>query len=164
MIIWSKSIALIAQYLLTYSFCQYYCYKISSGSPEPAVKDAPAPPLQPLYTIEQIELVRRLKNSGMTKEQLIMAYDSFDRLEQDLGHVYTVPVTFAQQMPQLAMQPLMAQMMGQNTMGAQALAAFTAAQETLAQQLQVCWVKMLKGRKLYHHVSYLLHLHSKSNN
>ena len=93
-------------------------------------------PNQPLFTIEQIELIRRIKNSGITKEQLIMAYDSFDRVEQELGHVYTVPVTFNQQIPQLALQPMMARLMGQNAMGAQAMAAFQVAQETLAQQMQ----------------------------
>ena len=91
----------------------------------------------------------------MTKEQMIMAYDSFDRLEQELGHVYTLPVTFTQQMPHLALQPLLAQLMDQNAMetkamGAQAMesqaiAAFTAAQKSMAQQLQVSsFIHMIK--------------------
>lgn len=38
-----------------------------------------------LFTIEQIELIRRLRNSGITKEQVSMAFDQMDRLEVELG-------------------------------------------------------------------------------
>lgn len=47
----------------------------------------------PLFTIEQIELIRRLRNSGITKEQIIQAFDSLERLDRELGPVYNVPVT-----------------------------------------------------------------------
>jgi hypothetical protein len=47
----------------------------------------------PLFTVEQIELIRRLRNSGVTKEQLVQAWDTLGRLDRDLGPVYTVPVT-----------------------------------------------------------------------
>ncbi|XP_054707708.1 homeobox-containing protein 1-like [Uloborus diversus] len=38
-----------------------------------------------LFTIEQIELIRRLRNSGITKEQVAMAFDQMDRLDAELG-------------------------------------------------------------------------------
>ncbi|XP_015911265.1 homeobox-containing protein 1 isoform X2 [Parasteatoda tepidariorum] len=38
-----------------------------------------------LFTIEQIELIRRLRNSGITKEQVSMAFDQMDRLDVELG-------------------------------------------------------------------------------
>lgn len=38
-----------------------------------------------LFTIEQIELIRRLRNSGITKEQVAMAFDQMDRLDIELG-------------------------------------------------------------------------------
>ncbi len=47
----------------------------------------------PLFTIEQIELIRRLRNSGLTKEQLVQAYDAMERLERELGPVYSLPVS-----------------------------------------------------------------------
>ena len=50
----------------------------------------------PMYTIEQIELIRRLRNSGISKEQLIQAFDSLDRLDRELGPVYTIPLSMSQ--------------------------------------------------------------------
>ena len=47
----------------------------------------------PLFTIEQIELIRRLRNSGITKEQIVQAFESLERLDRELGPVYSVPVT-----------------------------------------------------------------------
>ena len=47
----------------------------------------------PLFTVEQIELIRRLRNSGVSKEQLVQAWDALERLDRELGPVYTVPVT-----------------------------------------------------------------------
>lgn len=38
-----------------------------------------------LFTIEQIELIRRLRNSGITKEQVVMAFDQMDRLDAEFG-------------------------------------------------------------------------------
>ncbi|XP_074642988.1 homeobox-containing protein 1-like [Tubulanus polymorphus] len=46
-----------------------------------------------LFTIEQIELLRRLRNSGITKEQIIQAFDSLSRLDRELGQTYNVPIT-----------------------------------------------------------------------
>jgi hypothetical protein len=43
------------------------------------------------FSIEQWELIRRLRNSGLTKEQLANAYDDLDKIEQDLGPLYTIP-------------------------------------------------------------------------
>ena len=48
-----------------------------------------------MFSIEQWELVRRLKNSGLTKEQLFQAYDDLDRIEADLGQLYNVPTSNA---------------------------------------------------------------------
>lgn len=44
-----------------------------------------------MFTIEQIELIRRLRNSGITKEQVVEAFERFDRIDQELGLLYTVP-------------------------------------------------------------------------
>ncbi|XP_023228268.1 homeobox-containing protein 1-like [Centruroides sculpturatus] len=42
-----------------------------------------------LFTIEQVELIRRLRNSGITKEQVVMAFEQLDRLEGELGKTDT---------------------------------------------------------------------------
>ncbi|XP_035234076.1 uncharacterized protein LOC118205910 [Stegodyphus dumicola] len=42
-----------------------------------------------LFTIEQIELLRRLRNSGITKEQITIAFDQMDRLDAELGRPST---------------------------------------------------------------------------
>lgn len=46
----------------------------------------------PLYTVEQLELIRRLKNSGINKDDIISAFDSFEKVDKDLGPVYNIPV------------------------------------------------------------------------
>lgn len=38
-----------------------------------------------LFTIEQIELIRRLRSSGITKEQVVQAFEQLDRLDVELG-------------------------------------------------------------------------------
>ena len=58
----------------------------------PASTNSP-PQQQPLFTIEQIELIRRLRNSGLTKEQLGQAFDSMDRLDRELGPTYSLPMS-----------------------------------------------------------------------
>ena len=70
-----------------------------SESPMPAATMSAAtmssPALNGLarFTVEQIELVRRLRNSGLTKDQLVQAFDAMDRLDRELGPVYSLPVT-----------------------------------------------------------------------
>lgn len=50
-----------------------------------------------MFSIEQIELIRRLRNSGITKEEVAQAFDSFDRLDNELGLLYSVPVSLQSQ-------------------------------------------------------------------
>jgi hypothetical protein len=45
-----------------------------------------------LFSIEQWELTRRLKNSGLTKEQVCQAFDDLERMERDLGSLYSIPM------------------------------------------------------------------------
>lgn len=44
-----------------------------------------------LFSIEQWELIRRLRNSGLTKEQIGQAFDDLTKIEQDLGSMYNIP-------------------------------------------------------------------------
>lgn len=46
----------------------------------------------PLFTIEQIELIRRLRNSGVTKEQVIQAFEELERMDVELGRTFNVPI------------------------------------------------------------------------
>jgi hypothetical protein len=46
-----------------------------------------------LFSIEQWELTRRLKNSGLTKEQLCQAFDDLDKMDKELGNLYNLPLT-----------------------------------------------------------------------
>lgn len=46
-----------------------------------------------LFSIEQWELIRRLRNSGLTKEQIGQAFDDLNKIEQDLGSMYNLPAT-----------------------------------------------------------------------
>jgi len=46
-----------------------------------------------LFTVEQLELIRRLRNSGLTKQQVLSAFDSFERLDNQLGDVYSIPLS-----------------------------------------------------------------------
>ena len=48
-----------------------------------------------LFSIEQWELVRRLRNSGLTKEQVCQAFDDLERMEKELGGLYSVPVNWS---------------------------------------------------------------------
>lgn len=45
-----------------------------------------------LFSIEQWELIRRLRNSGISKEDIIQAFDELDRIERDLGSIYDLPM------------------------------------------------------------------------
>lgn len=44
-------------------------------------------------SVEQWELLRRLRNSHLTKAQIIRAYDELDRLDRELGNLFHVAVT-----------------------------------------------------------------------
>lgn len=39
-------------------------------------------------SVEQWELLRRLRNSHLTKQQIIRAYDELDRLDRELGNLF----------------------------------------------------------------------------
>ncbi|KAK7485361.1 hypothetical protein BaRGS_00023460 [Batillaria attramentaria] len=41
--------------------------------------------VQPTFTIEQIELIRRLRNSGLTKEQVVQRLNHLSASMQNLG-------------------------------------------------------------------------------
>ena len=43
-------------------------------------------------SVEQWELLRRLRNSHLTKAQIIRAYDELDRLDRELGNLFHVAV------------------------------------------------------------------------
>lgn len=45
-----------------------------------------------LFSIEQWELIRRLRNSGVSKDDICSAFDELDRVERDLGPVYDLPL------------------------------------------------------------------------
>lgn len=47
-------------------------------------------------SIEQFELIRRLRNSGIDKEDLISAFDQFGEVDKTLGEVYSSPVSKSQ--------------------------------------------------------------------
>jgi len=49
-----------------------------------------------LFSIEQWELIRRLRNSGLTKEQIGQAFDDLAKIEQDLGSMYDMPINSVQ--------------------------------------------------------------------
>lgn len=47
--------------------------------------------VEPRYTIEQIDLLQRLRQSGMTKPQIIHALESLERLDPDHRQLYCEP-------------------------------------------------------------------------
>ncbi|GAB6033024.1 Homeobox-containing protein 1 [Chamberlinius hualienensis] len=47
----------------------------------------------PLFTIEQIELIRRLRNSGITKDQVVQAFEELERMDLELGRTFNVPTS-----------------------------------------------------------------------
>ncbi len=102
---------------------------------------------QSLFTIEQIELLRRLRNSGIQKDQIVAAFESLDRMDRELGPVYTIPVTLAASMAALqgmqqqlsaasVLTPNLAANMARQLAQAQAQAQAQAAQAQLALQQQ----------------------------
>ncbi|XP_031441656.1 homeobox-containing protein 1 isoform X5 [Clupea harengus] len=58
---------------------------LPTGRLSPALSDARMEccDVEPRYTIEQIDLLQRLRLSGMTKPQIIQALDSLERLDSD---------------------------------------------------------------------------------
>lgn len=48
-----------------------------------------------LFSIEQWELTRRLRNSGLSKEQVCQAFDDLERMERDLGSLYSIPLNIS---------------------------------------------------------------------
>lgn len=71
---------------------------------------AASQPAGGLFTVEQLELIRRLRNSGVTKEQIVNAFDSLERLDKELGPIYNIPVTLTAQIQ--CMQSLGLSMVG----------------------------------------------------
>ena len=57
---------------------------------------------QPLFTVEQFELIRRLRNSGVTKEQIQGAFEMLERLDRELGPIFSVPISLAATFPAMA--------------------------------------------------------------
>ena len=41
-----------------------------------------------MFTIEQWEFIRRLRNSGVTKEHICQAFSDLDRIENELGNIF----------------------------------------------------------------------------
>lgn len=46
-----------------------------------------------VFTVDQLELIRRLRNSGLTKEQVLSAFDSFDCLDGQVNKSVDIPMT-----------------------------------------------------------------------
>ena len=45
------------------------------------------------FTLEQLDMVRRLKQSGLSKDDILMAFDSFDATEKELGSTFQFPAS-----------------------------------------------------------------------
>ncbi|KAL0961762.1 hypothetical protein UPYG_G00331370 [Umbra pygmaea] len=63
---------------------------LPTGRLSPAISDARMEgcEVEPRYTIEQIDLLQRLRLSGMTKPQIILALESLERLDPDHRPLY----------------------------------------------------------------------------
>jgi predicted XRE-type DNA-binding protein len=44
-----------------------------------------------MFSIEQWELIRRLRNSGISRELICRAFDDLDKMDRDLGTLYNLP-------------------------------------------------------------------------
>lgn len=42
-----------------------------------------------LFTVEQVELIRRLRSSGITREQVLIAFTELERMEAEFGRSYS---------------------------------------------------------------------------
>ena len=54
----------------------------------PALSASHTLPVSLQLSVEQWELLRRLRNSHLTKTQIIRAYDELDRLDRELGNLF----------------------------------------------------------------------------
>ena len=88
-------------------------------------------PGQSMFTIEQFELIRRLRNSGVSKEQILQSFDSLERLDRELGAIYNVPISMSAGFPALAA------LQGSMTAGASAAAANVAAVMAMGARAQM---------------------------
>lgn len=46
-----------------------------------------------VFTLEQLDLVRRLKVSGLCKDEVMAAFDSFDLCDRELGSTYNITLS-----------------------------------------------------------------------
>ncbi|KAK3783348.1 hypothetical protein RRG08_044354 [Elysia crispata] len=44
------------------------------------------------FSVEQVELIRRLRNSGITYQQLIDAFQALERIDATFGNTFNTPV------------------------------------------------------------------------
>ena len=44
------------------------------------------------FTVEQFELIRRLRNSGVTCQQIIESFQAFERIDAELGALFANPI------------------------------------------------------------------------
>ena len=44
------------------------------------------------FTVEQLAMIKRLRQSGISKEEIVYMFDSYDRLDRELGPLYNIPV------------------------------------------------------------------------
>ena len=45
------------------------------------------------FSLEQLDMVRRLKQSGLSKEDIVAAFDSFDACEKEFGNTFNLPIS-----------------------------------------------------------------------
>jgi hypothetical protein len=58
------------------------------GLPSSSTTCTTPPTISLQLSVEQWELLRRLRNSHLTKSQIIRAYDELDRLDRELGNLF----------------------------------------------------------------------------
>lgn len=59
-----------------------------------------------VFTLEQLDLVRRLKVSGLCKDEVMAAFDSFDLCDRELGSTYNITLSLALQIQNMQMMVL----------------------------------------------------------
>ena len=64
----------------------WYCMMTMEASSNSSRDGLSSTSLQ--LSVEQWELLRRLRNSHLTKMQIIRAYDELDRLDRELGNLF----------------------------------------------------------------------------